>query len=119
MERKRRILVVDDSDSSRFTFSCLLEDAGFEVVQAWSLSSARSRLAEGNLAVAILDLRLPDGRGTELTREIRAACPNAAVVLLSGEHCDDAEGADLQLIKGELPADVLKRIAALADARPQ
>jgi DNA-binding response OmpR family regulator len=107
-----RLLLLDDSDFYRSTLMTLLEDSGYEVVEARRLADARHRMREGRFDVAILDLRLADGRGTDLIPELREHAPSTRLLLLSGDGASVA-GADLQLPKSVDPEDLLRHIRAL------
>jgi len=78
-----RILLVDDSVDLVDNLGEILEDEGYKVLRATSCATARARAAEG-FDVALVDLRLPDGDGTELAAELHQASPGAEVVLLTG-----------------------------------
>ena len=79
----KRVLLVDDHAAFREPLAFMFErEAGFEVVaEAGSLDEAR-RLLEG-VDLAVIDLDLPDGDGTELIGELRAANPRAMVLVLT------------------------------------
>src|SRR4029453_8410668 len=78
-----RILLVDDNVDLVDNLGEILEDEGYRVLRATSCATARARAAEG-FDVALVDLRLPDGEGTELAAELHQAAPGAEVVLLTG-----------------------------------
>ena len=65
-----RILVLDDDDLIRDVISERLERRGFDVARAASLEEARQRIRDGLPDVALLDIRLPDGLGTDLMAEL-------------------------------------------------
>ncbi len=66
------VLVVDDDQSIRELFRLHLESIGFHVEIAASVAAARKLLATNRrFRLYILDMRLPDGNGRELLREIR------------------------------------------------
>jgi two-component system, NarL family, response regulator DevR len=73
---EKYILLVDDNAQFREDFARALErvlaaeslDVVF--VEAGSLAEARARLREGGLDAALIDVRLPDGDGLDLVREI-------------------------------------------------
>jgi DNA-binding NarL/FixJ family response regulator len=82
-----RLLLVDDHASFRELLALRLEREPDVVVvgEAGSLAAAHTvvqELADG-IDVALVDLDLPDGSGTELIRELRAANPEALVVVLT------------------------------------
>ena len=78
-----RILLVEDHAAVREAIAAMFErEPGFTVVgQAGSLAEAREMLAR--VDVAVLDLSLPDGVGSELIKELHAASPNADALVLS------------------------------------
>ena len=80
-----------------------------------TLGAARERLADEPVDCVLLDLSLPDAQGLEALAGVRAAAPDAPVVVLTGMPQDalalqalDA-GAQDYLIKGETPGPVLVR----------
>lgn len=115
----QRILLVDDNESLRITTAALLADEGYLVMGAASLAEARQQLgAGGSLACAILDLNLGDGNGSELIPELRSAYPGAAIVILTGTEVPEPRlGADLCLLKGLAPEDLVARINAAVGRR--
>ena len=101
-------MLVEDHTAFREALASLLGDEpGLEVVaQAGSIAEAREALAT-SLDVAVLDLGLPDGNGSDLIGELRRRNPGVSVVILSAdmgpEHVDEATkaGADVVLDKVE------------------
>ena len=61
-----RILVIDDEEIIRNSLAKLLGREGYRVDAAGSLAEADERLAGERYALALCDLRLPDGEGTDL-----------------------------------------------------
>ena len=63
-----------------------LESAGYEVLSAATGSAARAILTKehASLALALVDLVLPDADGAELIAEIRELDPQLPVVACSG-----------------------------------
>jgi len=86
------ILVVDDSYTVRMDLGDALTAAGFRPLLASTLAEARELLRTHIVALAILDVRLPDGDGVEFLHELRADPRSALlpVLMLSSE----AEVAD-------------------------
>ncbi|HET6146214.1 MAG TPA: response regulator [Polyangia bacterium] len=76
------VLVVDDSLTVRMDLAEALESAGLRAVACASLREARAALAQGSIAVAILDVLLPDGDGLDLLQEIRSTPATAAIPVL-------------------------------------
>ena len=80
-----RVMLVEDHTAFRQALALLLSsEPDLEVVaQAGSLAEARQSLLEGRLDVAVLDLALPDGDGTDLIGELRRRNPGVSIVVLS------------------------------------
>ncbi|MGA9583550.1 MAG: PAS domain S-box protein [Allosphingosinicella sp.] len=78
-------LLVDDEELVRESTADMLEDLGFEVVQASSAEEAL-RLIEGGLRPDVLmtDHLMPGMNGTELANIVRADLPGTPVLIVSG-----------------------------------
>ena len=80
------VLVVDDEPLIRWAVREILEDAGFGVVEAGSAREAMARIAEADghpVAVALLDLRLPDSDDLSLLRRVRGEAPTCKVIIMT------------------------------------
>ena len=80
---KANVLVVDDQDSIRHFVGRALEEDGYTVVTAGSVREARAAIELAMPDMAFLDLKLPDGTGIELLREIKRSQPEVSVVLMT------------------------------------
>ena len=80
-----RILLVDDSAAIRGSLRDLLCDAlpGVAVGEAGAAASALAAIGREPWDLVMLDLSLPDRRGVETLREIRAMSPGLPVVVMS------------------------------------
>jgi two-component system, NarL family, response regulator DevR len=87
-----RIFLVDDHEVVRRGVRDLLEaEDDFEVVgEAGSVDEALQRIAAVPTDVAVLDVRLPDGSGVELCRELRSLHPSIACLMLTSYDDDEA-----------------------------
>jgi len=74
-----RILIVDDEPVICRALRRLLERAGYRVTEAASLGEARSLCAAQPFSLAICDLRLPDGEGSDLA----TACAGMPVLIMT------------------------------------
>jgi signal transduction histidine kinase len=81
--KARTVLCVDDNDALVDNLVEILEDAGYVVRRAASCAAALEA-ARAGFDVALVDVRLPDGDGTELASRLRALVPDAQVILLTG-----------------------------------
>ncbi|MBD0861289.1 response regulator transcription factor [Gordonia sp. zg691] len=87
-----RAYLVDDHELVRRGLRDLLGTAGdIEVVgEAASAGEALVGILASKPDVAVLDVRLPDGNGVELCRDVRAAEPTVKCLMLTSYADDDA-----------------------------
>lgn len=84
------ILVIDDEPPIRKLLRMGLSTQGYTILEAPNAASARAVLDRESPDLVILDLGLPDMRGHDLLRAIRANHPDLPVVVLSSR--DDEPG---------------------------
>lgn len=82
---RARIIVVDDDRSFLEAVTIYLEDYGYQVIDACSVRQAQARLRRQHVDCAVIDVHLPDGRGTELADEIDRLQPSVPVLLVSSD----------------------------------
>jgi DNA-binding NtrC family response regulator len=80
---KATILVVDDQDSIRHFVGKTLEDDGYTVRSAGSVRETRQAIEQDMPDMLLLDLKLPDGTGLELLREIKRLQPEVPIILMT------------------------------------
>ena len=87
-----RLFLVDDHEVVRRGLTELFDaEDDMEVVgEAGTAEQALTRVASAQPDVAVLDLRLPDGDGVEVCREIRSAHPEIQCVILTSYADDEA-----------------------------
>jgi two-component system nitrogen regulation response regulator NtrX len=78
------ILIVDDERGIRETLRAVLEDEGFAVDAVGSGEECVRALERRAFGCVLLDVWLPGIDGLETLRQLRAACVEAAVVMISG-----------------------------------
>jgi len=80
------VLVVEDEILVRMFAVDVLEEAGFEALQAGSGAEALQVFAarKADLQAIIIDLGLPDRRGDEIAAEFRQQYPQLPIVIASG-----------------------------------
>jgi two-component system response regulator PilR (NtrC family) len=76
-------LIVDDEASLRDFLSIVFEEEGWRVETAASLAAARIACAKNEPDLILCDLMLPDGSGIDLLREVKAAAPSVAVIMIT------------------------------------
>ena len=82
-----QVLLVEDSAADVRLVQEELRDAdagALVLVRAPTLGAARERLADEPVDCVLLDLSLPDAQGLEALAGVRAAAPDAPVVVLTG-----------------------------------
>jgi two-component system nitrogen regulation response regulator NtrX len=82
--REPRILVIDDDDRVRISCLDLLRSRGYQAAGAAGAREGLRAFAERCPGAVILDLRLPDGTGIDVLRELQRQAPGLPVVVISG-----------------------------------
>src|SRR5207249_4506719 len=117
-DMSQRILVVDDEPQFLRALTTNLKGAGYEVATA---TTAEEALAAAGLQppdAIVLDLLLPDGSGTDVTRELRA-WTDAPIVLVSAVGDEEEKiaaldaGADDYVTKPFAAGELLARLRAV------
>jgi two-component system, NarL family, response regulator DevR len=117
-----RVFLLDDHEIVRRGLRELLETAGLEVVgEASTAEEALRRVPAVSPDVAVLDVRLPDGDGVEVCRELRNRDPELPCLMLTSFSDDEAlfdaimagaSGYVLKQIRGDDLVDAITRVAA-------
>jgi len=81
--RSPRVLVVDDEADLRELLEITLLKMGLDVDSAETLGEARRRYAENEYSLVLTDMRLPDGLGLELVREVTASGKNIPIAVVT------------------------------------
>ncbi len=106
------VFLLDDHEVVRRGLRALLEASNDITVvgEAGTVSEALARIPPTKPDVAILDVRLPDGSGVEVCREIRSSHPEIACVMLTSYADDEALIAS---IMAGAAGYVLKQVGSL------
>ena len=121
----KSLLVVDDDNPFRERLSRAMEKKGFAVSQAESVKKALETLKTIKPAFAVVDLRLADGNGLEVVKEIQNLKINSRIVMLTGYGniptavAAIKEGAIDYLAKPADADDVEKALLADPNKKPQ
>jgi len=111
-----KILLVDDDPFILRTLARFLTGKGYAVLAAATGQEALAALRQEEIAVAILDLMLPDFSGLELLAHFRQNSPDTEVILFTGLGALDSAiqalrlGAYDYLVKSELRLPELHRV---------
>jgi two-component system response regulator DevR len=90
-----RVFLVDDHEIVRRGIAELLNaEPGIEVVgEAGTAADARAGIVALTPEVVLLDVRLPDGSGIDICRDIRSASPEIRFLILTAYDDDEAMSA--------------------------
>ncbi|MFL2886824.1 MAG: ActR/PrrA/RegA family redox response regulator transcription factor [Candidatus Pelagibacter sp.] len=78
------LLIVDDDNPFRERLSRAMAKKGFQVSQAESVKIGIESVKMKKPAFAVVDLRLNDGNGLEVVKEIQINNPESRIVMLTG-----------------------------------
>jgi signal transduction histidine kinase len=126
ISRPGTLLVVDDTVPNRFVVRRILESGGYEVAEAGSGAELAAEMAKRVPELVVLDVRLPDSNGFELTRGLKGdpSTHQIPILLLSASFTtDDAKaagldaGADGYLTHPVEPPVLLATVRSLIRAR--
>jgi DNA-binding NarL/FixJ family response regulator len=117
-----RVFLVDDHEVVRRGVRELLEsEPDIEVVgEAGTAAEALARVPAVKPQVAILDVRLPDGDGVTVCRELRSRMPDLACLMLTSFGDDEAllsaimAGASGYLLKQVRGSDIIGAVRTVA-----
>src|SRR5271169_4250500 len=80
-----KILIVDDDESVRWVLKKSLEKEGFETVLAKDGSEALSRLKEEEIAIVLMDIRMPGMGGLEALDKIQSEGKGTSVIIMTAQ----------------------------------
>jgi CheY-like chemotaxis protein len=125
---KLRILLVEDNVRFREDFARALQRAmaaeplDIVFVEAASLAEARTRLREGGLDAALIDVRLPDGDGLDFVRELSDGAGGRIPTLVLTAYLDHkvaaqamdagAQGALSKVVSVPETVEAIKRLTS-------
>ena len=118
-----RVFLLDDHEIVRRGLADLIGlQADLEVVgEAGTAAEAMIRITASQPDVAVFDVRLPDGSGVEVCREVRSLFPNIHVLMLTSYSDDEAlfnaimagaSGYVLKEIRGSDLITAIRQVAA-------
>lgn len=118
-QSQRCILYVDDTVEQRYAMRRILETEGFRVIEAGTGREALERV-EDTVALAVVDVRLPDIDGYELSRRLKASHPHLPILQVSASFSDPklrasglSGGADAYIAQPVHPAELISLVQRL------
>jgi two-component system response regulator DevR len=120
-----RVFLVDDHEVVRRGVQEVLSvDGGVEVVgEAGTVAEALARIPAARPDVVVLDVRLPDGSGVDVCREVRSRQPEVRCLMLTSYFDDQAlfdsimAGASGYVLKSIRAADLRSAVRDVAAGR--
>ncbi|MBR8744034.1 response regulator transcription factor [Nocardiopsis sp. MG754419] len=124
-DRSIRVFLVDDHEIVRRGVGSLLDDEdGIDVVgEAGTAAQALARVPTLRPDVVVLDVRLPDGDGVTVCREIRSMLPDTHMLMLTSYSDDEAlygavmAGAAGYILKQIHGTDLVGAVRTVAQGR--
>src|ERR1700724_3404239 len=113
------ILVIDDDESLRDTIGLMLEQEGYRPLLAADGKTGYERALSAKPDLILVDLRLPEMSGIEISRQLRAGKVNTPIIVLSavGEEVDKVllleMGADDYVVKPFGARELVARVRAV------
>lgn len=77
------ILIIDDEEQLRKLLSRIIRLEGFTVVEAGSFAAAKKLLQKEKPDIILCDVKLPDGNGVAMIKEIKELSPLSEIILLT------------------------------------
>ena len=120
-QRHARILTVlhvEDHTPAQHLRSEILRRAGYHVLNVSTVREALAAVAKKRPDVVLCDVKLPDGTGFQVCRELRTLQPGVPIILVSAVHRDEFAkdsaiyvGASEYLVEPIAPQDLIAAIA--------
>ena len=120
-----RVFLLDDHEVVRTGLRALIDaEEDMDVVgEAGTVEEALARIPPTKPDVAVLDVRLPDGSGVEVCREVRSSMPGTACLMLTSYADDEAlfsaimAGASGYVLKQIGNSDLVNDIRKVSEGR--
>jgi DNA-binding response OmpR family regulator len=112
------LLLIEDDPDMRLALRMVLEDEDFRVVEAGNAAQGMEAFEREQPDLVLLDLRLPDRRGFDVCRELRATSIVPIIIVTANTDTHDfvaglEAGADDYVTKPVIPKALTARIRAM------
>lgn len=84
MSNDIRMLIIDDDPNICESLKDILSEEGYAITTAGNIAPAKERLAKEFYNIVLVDLKLPNGSGLDLLKELKAANSETAVIVFTG-----------------------------------
>jgi len=118
MDKRARILIIDDDEDIRKVLKTILEDEGYSADTAANGKEAIRKSYRKIYNLALIDVKLPDMEGIKLLKRIKDTVPKMRKIILTGypsiQNAIEAvnQGADAYIVK---PFDMDKVLATIKE----
>ncbi|QAT16831.1 response regulator of zinc sigma-54-dependent two-component system [Candidatus Velamenicoccus archaeovorus] len=84
MTAKKRILICDDEEGIRESLKLILEN-DYDLIFSCNGKECLEKLeCEQDVKLVLLDIKMPKQNGLEITQEIKRACPDIKIIIVTG-----------------------------------
>ena len=80
----KTLLLVEDDDALRLRLGKAMQKRGFKIIFASSVAEGLRTVSDDPPDYAIIDLRLQDGNGLDVVKELEKIRPDARAIILTG-----------------------------------
>ncbi|MDX6467014.1 MAG: two-component system, OmpR family, response regulator MprA [Gaiellaceae bacterium] len=101
------VLVADDSRQFAEVLRATLEDAGYDVLTAYSGLAAVAAIENHDVELAVLDVLMPGMSGDAVAERLQLISPGLPVVLMTGGDESFAAASGLPVLRKPFPHDEL------------
>ncbi len=84
MNNPAKILIVDDEEVVRLSYTRILASSQCEVKQAWTWAQVAQAMQDEKFDVVLLDLRMPEMDGMQVLKLLKARWPESEVIIITG-----------------------------------
>jgi len=124
LNEREKVLVIEDDPALAENLVELVEAASLQAERVTNSSAALSRVLQGDVAVALFDLRLSDGSGGRFVRELHTLSPCTRAILVTSDATVEtaaaavSEGAFAYILKPFSPQALIDTVVrAVEQAR--
>ncbi len=119
MEKRKKVLVVDDEKNICENVNKILSKANYEVVQAESAQEALEKMARDSFSLLLSDMVMPGMNGLELLKQVKKEWPMTKALIMTAYASTDTAVKAMQLgaldyITKPFTPDELRNIINLA-----
>jgi DNA-binding NtrC family response regulator len=93
----KKLLIVDDEKNIRFTFCRSLETYPFEIIEAISGEEALEIMQDNQIALVLLDLKLPGISGLEVIQKMNENKIDTKIIVISAHGTIEAAVESMKL----------------------